>query len=182
MAAPLVWCKPQGASCLNSGGLPRALPVYQYSQQQHTVFTSTHCHLSPVDSLNVLRVTVLLCVQSDTHRRFWIWERQWENLCNVRGFPAFWNWKKYLQYQKNSKIGTEKMEGSSQCHLGSDVEIWPIHVAGKFLHQNLSISGEHIHKILQHFELESGRSLRRVVQCCRAKHPYKLLVFKPDSK
>ena len=77
--------------------LPRALPVYQYNQQQHTVFTSTHSHLSPVDSLNVLRVTVMLCVQSDTHRRLWNRERHWAKLSIDRGFPAFWNWKKYLQ-------------------------------------------------------------------------------------
>jgi len=43
--------------------------VHLYSQQQHTVFISSHSHLSTVDSLDVLRVTVLLWVQSDSHRR-----------------------------------------------------------------------------------------------------------------
>jgi len=67
------------------------------SQQQHTVFTSTHSHLSPVDSLDVLWVTVLLCVQSDTHRRLWNREEQWAKLSTDSGVTAFWSWKKYLQ-------------------------------------------------------------------------------------
>jgi hypothetical protein len=37
---------------------------------------------------------------------------------------------------------------STQGHVWSDVKVWPIHGAGKLLHQNLSISVEHIHKIL----------------------------------
>jgi hypothetical protein len=36
-------------------------------------------------------------------------------------------------------------------------------VAGKLLHQNLSISVEHIHKILQHFEVESWSKQLAVV-------------------
>jgi len=111
LVEPLGWCKPQCASCLGNGGLPPALPVYQYSQQQHTVFTSVHYHLSPVDSLNVLRVTVLLCVQSDTHRRLWNREMQWEKLRTDRGIPGFWNWKKYLQFKKNCKVRADEMEG-----------------------------------------------------------------------
>ena len=99
LVAPIGWCKPQCAICLNSGGLPRSLQLYQYSQQQHTVFTSTHCYLSTVDSLNELRVTVLLCFQSDTHRRLWNREKQWAKLSKDRGFPEFWNWKKCLQYR-----------------------------------------------------------------------------------
>ena len=44
---------------------------------------------------------------------------------------------------------------STQGHVWSDVKFRPVHVAGKLLHQDLSISVEHIHKILQHFEVES---------------------------
>jgi hypothetical protein len=100
LVAALWWCKPQCASCMGSGGIPHALTVYQYSQQQHTVFTSTHSHPSPVDSLDVLRVTVLLCVQRDTHRCLWNREGQWAKLSTDRRVPAFWRRKKYLQYQK----------------------------------------------------------------------------------
>ena len=74
------------------------------SQQQHTVFTSTHSHLSPVDSLDVLWVTVLLCVQSDTHRRLWNRGEQWAKLSTYRGYPALWSWNKYLQYEKQLQI------------------------------------------------------------------------------
>jgi len=77
------------ASCSGSAWIPHALPVYRYCQQRHTVFTSTHSHLSPVDSLDVLRVTVLLCVQSDTHRRLWNRQGEWEKLSSDRGFQAF---------------------------------------------------------------------------------------------
>ena len=100
LVAALGWCKPQGVSCLGSGGIPHVLSVYQYSQQQHTVFTSTHSHLSPVNSLDVLRVTVLLCVQSYTHRRLWNREGHLAKLSTDRGVPVVWSWKKYLQYQK----------------------------------------------------------------------------------
>ena len=44
---------------------------------------------------------------------------------------------------------------STQGHIWSDVKFWPFHVAGQLPHQNLSISVEHIHKILQHFKVES---------------------------
>ena len=69
------------------------------SQQQHTVFTSTHSHFSPVDSLDVLRVTVLLCVQSDTHRRLWNRGEQWakQHRSWVAGILKM---EKCLQYQK----------------------------------------------------------------------------------
>jgi hypothetical protein len=43
---------------------------------------------------------------------------------------------------------------SARGHVRSDVKFRPVHVAGKLLRQNLSISVEHIHKILQHFEME----------------------------
>jgi len=42
---------------------------------------------------------VLLCVQSDTHRRLWNRQGQWAKLSADRGVQAFWSWKKYLQYE-----------------------------------------------------------------------------------
>jgi len=89
LVVALGWCKPQCASRLGNGGILHALSVYQYCQQRHTVFTSAHSHLSPVDSLDLLRVTVLLCVQSDTHRRLWNRQRQWAKLSAECGVLAF---------------------------------------------------------------------------------------------
>jgi len=56
-------------------------------------------------------------------------------------------------------------------------------VAEQILHQNLYISVEHMHRILQHFEVESW-SKQLTVGChrCPAEQQYKLLLFKPDSK
>ena len=96
------------------------------SQKQQTVFTSTHSHLSPVDCRHVLRITVLLCVQSDTHRRLWNREEQWAKLSADRGVPAFRSWKKYLQYQNNSKIDSEEMECKTVQITGDQRPRWSL--------------------------------------------------------
>jgi hypothetical protein len=80
------------------------------SQQQHTVFTSKHCRLSPVDSLDVLRVTVLLYVQSDAHRRLWNREGQWQTKHRPWG-SGILSWKKCFSTKNKSKISADKMEG-----------------------------------------------------------------------
>jgi hypothetical protein len=98
---------------LGSGGIPYALPVYQYSQQQHTVFTSTHSLLSPVDSLDVLRVTVLLRVQSDAHRRLWNREGQWEKLSTGRGVPHFEVHVNICNTKSNSNINANEKEANT---------------------------------------------------------------------
>ena len=55
---------------------------------------------------------------------------------------------------------------STQGHIWSDVKFWPIHVVGQPPHQNLSVYVEHIHKILQHFEMESWS--KQFAVCCPA--------------
>jgi len=57
--------------------------------------------------------------------------------------------------QLNGTTLTTDVVQSTQGHVRSDVKFWPIHSLGQILHQNLSISVENIHKILQHFEVES---------------------------
>jgi len=57
--------------------------------------------------------------------------------------------------QLNGTTLTTHVVQSIQGLIRSDVKFWPIHSLGQFLHQNLSIPVEHIHKILQHFEVES---------------------------
>ena len=90
---------------------------------------------------------------------------------------------KFCLVQPPGTTLTTHVVQSTQVHVRSDVKLWPIHVAGQLLHQNLSISVEHIHKILLYFEVESW-SKQLAVGCpplpCRKQ--YKLLVFTPDSK
>ena len=65
---------------------------------------------------------------------------------------------KHLKLRLVKPIGTTLttyVVQSTQGHVRSDVKFWPIHVVRQLLHENLSISVEHIHKILQHFEVES---------------------------
>ena len=55
-----------------------------------TLYSPQHTpKLSTVDSLDVLRVTVLLCVQSDSHRRLWNREGQCAKLSTDRGVAGF---------------------------------------------------------------------------------------------
>ena len=83
------------------------------SKQQHTVFTTTQSNHLPVDSLDVLWVTALLCLQSDTHRRLWNIEEQCAELSTDRAVAGFWIWKKYLHYQK------QLQNQCQNCWLGS---------------------------------------------------------------
>ena len=66
--------------------------------------------------------------------------------------------KKHLKLrllEATSTTLTTHVVQSTQSHVRSDVKFWPFHVTGQLLNQNLSISVENIHKILQHFEVES---------------------------
>ena len=64
------------------------------------------------------------------------------------------NFKLPLQQPTDTILTTDIVQ-STQGHVRNDVKFRPVHVTGKFPHQNFSISVEHIHKILQHFEVES---------------------------
>jgi len=77
---------------------------------------------------------------------------------DVAFFLVIYLRRKHLKLRLVQSTGTTlttDVVQSTQGHVRSDVKFWPIHVVGQFLHQNLSISVEHIHKILQHFEVES---------------------------
>ena len=64
------------------------------------------------------------------------------------------NFKLPLLQPTDTTLTTDIVQ-STQGYVRSDVKFWPIHVTGQLLHQNLSISVEHIHKMLHHFEVES---------------------------